>query len=168
MSWQIRPLRPADLDGVLRVQLACYGKGFVEPAEVYRRRIASSAQCSLVAADAGGAVLAYLAAYRSRLHAITPLHGDFAQAGDSDTLYLHDMAVAPAHAGQGMAGALLRAARAQAAAWGPRYSALVAVQGAQAYWERHGYRLHGQLPPEQLQRLRGYGADAVYMVQEYR
>lgn len=161
-------MQPADLAGVLRVQLACYGEGFVEPAEVYRRRIASSAQCSLVAADASGEMLAYLAAYRSRLHSITPLHGDFGVVQAPDTLYLHDVAVHPAHAGQGLAGALLQAAWAQAAAWHPGYSALVAVQGAQAYWERHGYELCQQLPPAQQQRLRGYGDEAVYMVQAYR
>ncbi|GAB2479147.1 N-acetyltransferase [Comamonas humi] len=158
-------MRAADLGGVLRVQLACYGAGFVESAEVYGRRIASGAQCSLVAVDGEGAVLAYLAAYRSRLHAITPLDGDFGVIEAPDTLYLHDMAVGSAHAGQGLAGALLRAAWAAAAAWQPRYSALVAVQGAQAYWARHGYELCQQLPSEQLRRLRSYGADAVYMVQ---
>ena len=167
MGWPIRPMRLADLEGVLRVQRACYGDGFVEPAEVYRRRIVSPVQCSLVVVDAGDVVLAYLAAYRSRLHAITPLCGDFGLIDDPDTLYLHDMAVPPPHAGHGIAGELLQAAHAHAAAWGPRYSALVAVQGAQVYWERHGYQQCSQLPPGQLQRLRGYGPDAVYMVREY-
>ena len=51
--------------------------------------------------------------------------------------------------------------------WTPRYSALVSVQGPQEYWQRKGYALHAALSPENAAALRGYGDDAVYMVQPY-
>ena len=165
-DWQIRPLRLADLDGLMQVQEACYGAQYMESAEVYRARIACAAQCSLVAVQAGS-VLAYLAAYRSSLGSITPLHGEFDGADAPDTLYLHDMAVNPACAGQGLASALLQALWRNAQAWAPRYSALVSVQGSQDYWQRKGYALHAALSPENAAALRGYGDDAVYMVQRY-
>ena len=44
----VRTLVTADLPGLLAVQLACYGAGFVESAEVFVRRLASAANCSLV------------------------------------------------------------------------------------------------------------------------
>ena len=52
-----------------------------------------------------------------------------------------------------------------AASWSPRYSALVSVQGSQDYWQRKGYALYDALAPDNAQALRGYGDDAVYMVQ---
>lgn len=120
------------------MQRVCYGAGFVESAEVFARRLASPVNCSL-ALEREGRVVAYLAAYRSVLGKVTPLHGGFKAAPAPDTLYLHDMAVHPAYAGQGLVRALLAPLLQGARDQGLRHSALVAVQGAQGYWARHGY-----------------------------
>ena len=160
-----RALTAADLPGLLAVQLACYGEGFVENAAVFARRLASPANCSLVV-EREGRVCAYLAAYRSVLHQITPLHGEFEAPPQADTLYLHDLAVLPALAGQGMAQALLQPLWQQAIAQGLRYSALVSVQGSEAYWARQGY---AGLPPGTASGRTGlasYGEGAVYMVRQ--
>ncbi len=158
-----RPLTLDDLPGLLAVQRACYGAGFVEGADVFARRLASPAQCSLVLED-GGLVCAYLAAYDSVLGKVTPLHGDFETAPQPDTLYLHDMAVLPQLAGRGLARALLEPLWHQATARGLRQSALVSVQGSRGYWERQGYVAQPLQDAAQRQRLAGYGADALYMV----
>lgn len=158
-----RALQLHDLTGLLQVQLACYGEGFVESGDVFARRLASPVNCSLVL-ERAGQVCAYLAAYRSALGKVTPLHGDF-ESPDSapDTLYLHDMAVLPACAGQGLAQALLAPLLAQGAAWGLRHTALVSVQGSQGYWERHGYAVQPLADALQRERLASYGEGAVYM-----
>ncbi len=158
----IRTLDPRDLPGLLAVQRACYGEGFVESAEVFARRLASPANCSL-AAEQGGRIVGYLAAYRSLLGKVTPLHGDFEAVDAPDTLYVHDMAVLPACAGQGIARALLAPLLHGARSEGLRHSALVAVQGAQGYWARHGYAPWALHDTAQRQRLVGYGSDAIYM-----
>ena len=159
-----RALQLHDLPGLLQVQLACYGAGFVESAEVFARRLASPANCSLVL-ERAGQVCAYLAAYRSVRGKVTPLHGDFeGPPGAPDTLYLHDMAVLPACAGQGLAQTLLAPLWAQGAAWGLRYTALVSVQGSQGYWEHHGYAVQPLADAQQRERLASYGEGAVYMV----
>ena len=163
----IRPLALADLEGLMQVQEACYGRHYMESAAVYRARIASPMHCSLVAVQ-GGTVLAYLAAYRSALGRVTPIHGAFEDYDDPDTLYLHDMAVSPDCAGQGLASALLDALWRNAYNWAPSHSALVSVQGSQDYWRRKGYALHAGLSDADAAAVRGYGADAVYMVQPYR
>ena len=161
-----RPLQARDLACLLAVQRACYGDGFIEGADVYARRLASPAQCSWVLERDGG-VCAYLAAYRSVRGKVTPLHGDFdagpQEAPAADTLYLHDLAVLPAFTGQGLAQALLQALWAQARADGLAHSALVAVQGSQRFWERHGYAAQPLACGIQRQRLAAYGADAQYM-----
>lgn len=160
----LRALSCADLPGLARVQAACYGADFVEGAEVFARRLQSPANCSLVV-EQGGNVLAYLAAYRSQRAKVTPLHGDFEPVATPDTLYLHDMAVHPDCAGRGLAQQLLAALRAQGA--GLRHSALVAVQGSQAYWQRQGYAEHQLHDALQRQRLASYGMGAVYMLKCY-
>lgn len=158
-----RPLAVADLPGLLQVQRACYGEGFEESHAVFLRRLACPAQCSLALAR-DGRLVAYLAAYRSVRGKVTPLHGDFEPAEAPDTLYLHDMAVSPALAGQGLARVLLQAAWATARSEGLRHSALVSVQGSQGYWARHGYAPAPLQHAVQRQRLATYGEGAVYMV----
>ena len=165
MSVVVRPLALSDLADLLAVQLACYGEGFVESGEVFARRLASPANCSVVL-ERGGTVCAYLAAYRSVRGKVTPLHGDFEPPVGTapDTLYLHDMAVLPALAGRGLARALLEPLWRQAQARGLRQSALVSVQGSQGFWERHGYAAQPLHDAVQRKRLAAYGAGAVYMV----
>lgn len=162
-----RPLTLQDLPGLMVVQRACYGDDFIESAEIYARRLASPVQCSLVLEHAGH-VCAYLAAYDAARGNVTPLHGMFHGAGGTahppDTLYLHDMAVLPERAGQGLAQALLRSIEASAMARGLAHSALVAVQGSQGFWERQGYAVQALEDAHPCQQLAAYGAGAVYMV----
>lgn len=158
-----RPLTAQDLPGLLAVQRACYGDGYIESAAVYARRLASPTQCSVVL-ERAGQLCAYLAAYDSLAGKVTPLHGDFEAADPPDTLYLHDMAVLPALAGQGLARALLAPLWRGAVARGLTRSALVAVQGSQTYWERHGYAVHALRDAVQRQHLAAYGEGAVYML----
>lgn len=158
-------LAPQHLPGLLAVQRACYGDGLIESLDVFARRLASPANCSLVI-EVNGQVLAYLAAYRSLRGKVTPLHGDFdpvAASLKADTLYLHDMAVLPPMAGRGLARALLAAWWAQAGSQGLHHTALVSVQGSQAYWERQGYAVQSLEQATQRTRLASYGTDAVYM-----
>ena len=149
-------LRPADVADVMRVQAACYGAGFLEDAALYARRLSHPAHRSLGLRAASGHLLAYLAAYGSVQGQITPLHGEFAQHPAPDTLYLHDLAVRPDCAGQGLAQALLRAAAVQASECGLKHVALVSVQDTSAFWRRQGFGV-GEPPPG----LDSYGAGAV-------
>jgi len=163
MSVVVRPLALSDLPDLLAVQLACYGEGFVESGEVFARRLASPANCSLVL-EQGGRVCAYLAAYRSVRGKVTPLHGDFEAVAQPDALYLHDMAVLPSCVGQGLARALLTPLWERAQQEGLRHTALVSVQGSQGYWTRHGYAEQVLQDAVQRQRLATYGEGASYMV----
>lgn len=158
----VRPLRPGDLPALMHIQLACYGAEYAESESVFARRLAHPQQCSL-AVERGGALLAYLAAYWSVAGKITPLQGDFAACAAPGVLYLHDMAVHPAHAGQGLAGRLLAPLWAQGRERGIHRSCLVSVQDTQDYWRRHGYEPQPLQDPLQRQLLASYGGHAVYM-----
>ncbi len=158
----VRPLVPQDLVGLLEVQEACYGAGYLESPEVFARRIAHPAQCSLVL-EWQGRVGAYLAAYDSGQGKVTPLHGDFETIAQPDTLYLHDLAVLPELGGHGVAPRLLHVLWAQARARSLQRSALVSVQGTQSFWQHQGYMPWTLSDPVQCERLIAYGRDAVYM-----
>ena len=163
MPIQLRALGAADVNAVLRIQAQCYGDGFAEPGEVFTRRLQSVGHCSW-AAEQGGELVAYLAAYWSRPGAITPLNGDFADYADASVLYLHDMAVSSVAAGQGLAQRLVQAVKTQARARGVQRTALVSVQGSQLYWERQGYKADSVTNAAQQQHLASYGEGALYMV----
>ena len=163
MPIQLRALGAADVNAVLRIQAQCYGDGFAEPGEVFERRLQSVGHCSW-AAEQGGELVAYLAAYWSRPGAITPLNGDFADYADASVLYLHDMAVSSVVAGQGLAQRMVQAVKTQARARGVQRTALVSVQGSQLYWERQGYKADSVTNAAQQQHLASYGEGALYMV----
>ena len=78
------------------------------------------------------------------------------------------MAVLPAWAGQGLARALMERLWRIARAEGLHYSALVSVQGSEAYWARQGYAVHTLADAQQRERLSGYGEGAVYMLADLR
>lgn len=158
----VRPLQHSDLQGLMEIQRACYGAAYAESESVFARRLAHPLHCSL-ALERDGALLGYLAAYWSEAGKVTPLHGDFEPCAAPGVLYLHDMAVHPAHAGQGLAGLLLAPLWAQARERGIHVSCLVSVQGTQDYWRRHGYRPQALLDPRQRLRLTSYGEDALFM-----
>lgn len=161
---RLRPpgrLTAADAPALMQVQAACYAPHLLESAQVYALRLASPVQCSWGVRDAGGALVAYLAAYWSVRGAVTPLHGDFERHAQPDALYLHDMAVRPEWAGRRLAQALLQAAFSDAAVQGIRQAALVSVQGTQGFWQRQGF-----MPADAPPLLRSYGMDAVYMTRE--
>ena len=163
MPIQLRALGVDDVDALLRIQERCYGADFAEPREVFVRRLRTAGHCSWTA-EQGGELVAYLAAYWSRPGAITPLNGDFADYDDASVLYLHDMAVSEAAAGQGLAGRMVQALKAQARARGVQRTALVSVQGSRLYWERQGYAVQSVTNAVQQQHLDSYGDGALYMV----
>ena len=164
----LRPVRAADLDAVLRVQAACYPPSMQEARDVVRARIEAAGSSSFVAVHQDGAaaedILAYVFAYRSRVGAVTPLDAGFEVAPGGDTLYLHDLAVAPSAAGGGLArrlaARLLEQARASRLAW----CALVSVQDSRGFWERLGYRGAACAPGAARAALATYPGPALYMV----
>ncbi|MGF6272506.1 GNAT superfamily N-acetyltransferase [Massilia sp. UYP11] len=142
-SMRIRPLLPADLDAVLRVQAACYPPAMQEAAAVVKARLDAAAATCLAACDAGG-VCGYLFAYPSRLGRVTALGAPFEIAPDADTLYLHDLAVDPRAHGRGLARALvahlLGRGRRLDSSRGLTHAALVSVQDSTRFWSGLGFK----------------------------
>ena len=164
-SRQIRAMRPDDLDAILAVQAACYPPSMREASTVVLARMrAGGASCVL--AEDGEGVCGYLFAYASRLGKVTPLGADFDPAPDADTLYLHDLAVAPRAHGRGLARMLVGHLLAQAKEQGLAASALVSVQDSAAFWMALGFEDAEAASPVARAALATYPEPARYMVRK--
>jgi len=159
----IRPIIADDLPGILAVQQACYGDGFLEPGDALASRWARSPAMCLVALH-GAKVVGYLLSHAWHAWAPPKLHVSLPAADTADVLwFVHDMAIAPAGRGQRLGERLYATACEAAQAQGLRQSRLVAVQGADVFWRRLGYR-PAAIEAEALATLRAiYGADAELM-----
>lgn len=157
----IRPIHPDDLPAVLQVQAACYPPSMQEPAEVVLARM-RSAGASCVVAEDGEGVCGYLFAYPGRLGKLTRLGAEFAPSANPDTLYLHDLSVAPRALGRGLARGLVQHLLAQAR--GLEASALVSVQDTAGFWSALGYQVMEVGCPEARAALASYPGEARYMV----
>jgi ribosomal protein S18 acetylase RimI-like enzyme len=159
-DFTVRTMREDDLAAVLALQALCYPPALQEPAAVVLARLRAAPSTTLVAC-AGEKICAYLFAYPSRLGHITPLDAPFAPAPLPDTLYLHDLAVAPQALGHGLGRRLAQCLLADAAARGLAHAALVSVQDTQRFWEGLGFRAAEGRPPCRV--LAAYPDGALYM-----
>lgn len=159
-SIALRHMRESDLDAVLAVQAAAYPPAMQEAAALLGARLRSAPSTALVAC-LDGAVCAYVFAYPSLLGRVTPLDAPFVPAPAPDTLYLHDLAVAPHALGRGLARRMVARLLARAASDGLRHTALVSVQDSRAFWESLGYREDAGRPP--CTALASYPGAAIYM-----
>jgi GNAT superfamily N-acetyltransferase len=109
-------------------------------------------------------VCGYLFAYPSRMGRVTPLGAGFDTAPDADTLYLHDLALAPRAHGRGLARRLVVHLLEQAERSGMAWSALVSVQDTAGFWRALGYEAAGDPGPDARAALASYPGTAHYMV----
>lgn len=161
-DWTVGLMSEADLAGVLRVQAASYPAHLHESMEVLRLKLVLFPQsCWVVARD--GDVLAYLFAHQ--------WVGDLPPAFDAPLairegcpyFYLHDMAVHPDGRGQGLSLALWLCAKRTASALACAEIRLVAVEGAQRFWQGLGFAEFGNELPGLAEKLQEYGGRAQLM-----
>lgn len=160
---RIRAILLEDLDAVLAVQAACYPPSMQEGAGVVLARIRAAGDSCAVAEDAAG-VCGYLFAYPSLLGKVTPLGAPFVPASMADTLYLHDLGVAPRAHGQGLARRLAAHLLGRALERGLAFSALVSVQDSAGFWTALGYAPREADSLEARAALASYPGAARYMV----
>jgi len=159
MSTSLRPMRPADLDAVLRIQAACYPAAMQEPAAVVLSRMVAAHGTCLVGSHED-IVRGYLFAYPSRIGLVTDLNAPFKVAAQPDTLYLHDLAIEACALGRGLARALVDEALRIARLSGLAHAALVSVQDSARFWHALGWHAVSTYDAG----LHTYPPGALYMV----
>ncbi|WP_115955581.1 GNAT family N-acetyltransferase [Cupriavidus plantarum] len=144
----IRRMTRTDLAGVVAVQAQCYGDGLIESEAALASRIALSPQTCWIALEAenhdhdGARFLGYLLTHPWTAASLPPWNGQLQRDWPEHAplvWFIHDMAVAPAGRGMGIAMRLYEAAHASALEQGWETSRLIAVQSAAPWWRRLGY-----------------------------
>ena len=174
MVARIAPIDAAHLGSVMAVQARAYGAQLLEAPEVLGSKLrAPGGACwgafapEGTGADAAspGRLCAYAISHAVPAGAALALNKvlaeEEARPAPGAWLYVHDIAIDPAWAGTGSAARLLAEVLNAGRRLGLHRAMLVAVQGADAYWARHGF-IAGQAPMP----LRGFGDGAVWMARE--
>lgn len=161
----VRQARVTDINQIDRLQLLCYGPDFYEEAQAFLNKMTQRDNLCWVATDENGELLAYLMCVRATMRhfpCLNSLH--YQQAEQGDTLYLHDMSIAPSARGMGIKYKLLMSVFQQAQTLGLKQAMLVAVQGAQPIWEKQGFVVANAHALGLTHVLATYGKEAVLMV----
>ncbi len=156
----IRPLQSEDLPQMLALQEAVYPPALHESAQVLSSKISMvPAGWASLAATQGERLCAYALGYPWRSTLQPRWNHPLAQHRDCDVLYVHDVAVSKACTGRGIAGRLVSQLLLQGARYRLDRAILIAVEGAQDYWLRHGFVAvdTGQVDP-------AFGSEAVMML----
>ncbi|WP_303784883.1 GNAT family N-acetyltransferase [Azovibrio restrictus] len=153
----LRPMEPADLEQVLAIQAQAYPPELHESAQVFSGKLRQFPGSNWVAQGDEG-LLAYLFAQPALYLHPPSLNDPGTPVTGADALHLHDMAVAPAARGLGLARSLVR----DCLEWGRRqglhWATLIAVGDSPAFWAGQGFAPGNPVTP-----LACYGPKACYM-----
>ena len=138
---------------------------FAEPESIYAERLARCPSGCHVLATAQG-IVGYAISHPWLRASPPPLRQPLgALPAQPDCWYIHDVGVAPGQRG-GTSSAILAHLETIAHEAGLRVMALVAVDGAQGFWQKQGYQ--PAMTPALTHALQCYGDDAVYMEKPLR
>lgn len=157
MPFEIRAIEEADWPQIMQLQQQAYHAITPEREAVLRSKQRLGPRTCWVAIHQRQ-VVGYCLAHP--WHAGPPpcLDREYAPVADPSLLYLHDVVVAPQARGLGVASAFLQCASTQAQAYRLPRLALVAVQDAAGFWQRHHFEPGEQVPDPVI-----YGPTARYL-----
>jgi ribosomal protein S18 acetylase RimI-like enzyme len=160
---QLKPLKSDYMADVLRIQDYCYTEIEPESSESLQAKILASPDTCLIAESSEG-MLGYLIAAPILYPHLPALNAPtFEVSASADTIYIHDLAVASAGRGKGIAKALLSASINAAKRSGLSRACLVAIQNSQKFWQQFGFETVTEPTDELMLKLESYGADAQLM-----
>jgi GNAT superfamily N-acetyltransferase len=156
-----RPMAVGDLAAVEAIA-AIVHPGFFERPEIFAERLRLYPQGARLLTH-GPTALGYVLSHPWRDEAIPALDSLLRELpAGAKNYYLHDLALLPEARGTGAAGRLVADLIAHATTAGFSRMSLVAVNGSQAFWRRHGFSALDV--PDLRQKLSSYEADAAFMV----
>ncbi|MEZ9197537.1 GNAT family N-acetyltransferase [Shewanella sp. 10N.286.54.B9] len=155
---KLRSIEASDWPSILEIQLECYPQIEPESLAVLQSKWLASPQ-SCFSLELNQQVVGYCLAHPWIINNPPTLEQELGSITASDTLYLHDIALSAKAQGKGAGRLILD--RLKLFAVQDKYNSisLVAVQGADRYWQQQGFS------ERKIEKdLSGYPADACYMV----
>ncbi|MGU3400348.1 GNAT family N-acetyltransferase [Brucellaceae bacterium D45D] len=158
-EWRL--MRAHDMAGVMAVA-ALVHPDFYEEEAVFRDRLnLYPAGCFVYADD--DEILGYVISHPWKIDTLPALNSVLGKLPeDTNTYYIHDIALLPAARSGGAASCAITLMAAQAEADGFLTMALVAVNNSGGFWEKKGFVIRDL--PELAEKLKTYSDDARYMV----
>lgn len=148
---------------VLRIQEYCYTEIEPESSQSLQAKIVASPATCLLAESSEGA-LGYLIAVPIIYPNLPALNAPmFELSAGADSLYIHDLAVASAGRGKGVAQALVHAAIDAGRRSGLSKACLVAIQNSQSFWQQFRFETVEEPADALTTKLASYGAGAQLM-----
>ncbi|MCL1092394.1 GNAT family N-acetyltransferase [Shewanella kaireitica] len=155
---RLRNIETSDWPSILEIQLECYPQIEPESLAVLQSKWLASPQ-SCFSLELSQQVVGYCLAHPWIINHPPTLEQELERITASDTLYLHDIALSAKAQGKGAGRLILEQLMQFAKNNGFSNISLIAVQGADRYWQRQGFKVQ-----EIDKDLSDYPADACYMV----
>nr|WP_321270799.1 GNAT family N-acetyltransferase [uncultured Tolumonas sp.] len=156
----IRAITENDWPSILSIQANVYPDITPETETVLRSKMILGPQTCLVITDQQHNVTGYCLAHPWHRHPAS-LHTIYPKSQQAELLYIHDMAIAPLHAGKQIGSQTLKYLQQWAKQQGYKKLSLVSLQQAVGYWQRHGFKPQNYVIDEAQ-----YGAGACYMLKQ--
>jgi ribosomal protein S18 acetylase RimI-like enzyme len=157
---KVQPLHQRNIDDVLRLQKTAYAADFLEDADSFLAKIVASPSTSF-GAWRGDAMVGYLIALPLMIDEGLDLNTSNVPTvpiSEARVMYIHDLAVQPEARSLGVADHLLQRLEDEVRGSVISQWHLVSVQGSQGFWEKRGFEVSPDPPPN------GYGPEAVLML----
>ncbi|NTS78477.1 GNAT family N-acetyltransferase [Catenovulum sp. SM1970] len=154
----ISPIEAKHWNNILEIQHASYQEIGAEKLTVLKSKNEASPDTCFVSLSDTGLVNGYLLAHPWRGLSPPKLFKPLPDIKTSEYLYLHDMAIKPEFKGKGIGRSLALKLFEVAKNKGVNCVNLVAVQGAETFWLRMGFK-----PVKDVNLCSSYGKDAVLM-----
>lgn len=156
---KIREANKHDIHDIMKIQRECYPSDLVEPSEVFVD-IISDGLC--VVAEAYGTMVGFLLAHlspRDHVHLLHQKPMKMPPTEESTCIFIHDCSVSPGFRGKGIGSAMVATLkRKHEEETACKYMQLMAVNGAQSFWEKNGFteRKDIVMAPEVILNYGGY------------
>lgn len=157
----IRPITANDWPAIMAIQAQCYVELTPESLEVMQSKWQTS-PTSCVVFERQGNVLAYALVHPWQRGDAPSLNRELKGPIESNSWYLHDMAISPNAQGMGIGKQLFTYLINQAKTLMLNGIGLVAVQGAQTYWQQQGFKPE-PTSAKLAQSLESYPTGACYL-----
>lgn len=126
--------------GILEIQDEAYHEVDPEELDVLKSKQSVSPETCFVCVSDQGDTLGYLLAHPWNGSKPPKLYEPMFDTENSDSLYLHDMAVSPHSKGQGIGRSMMAKLIEVAELKGVKRITLVAIQGADSFWSLQGFK----------------------------
>lgn len=150
-----------DLAAALAIQAQAYPAFLVESETAFASRL-DAAMPYCLTASSEGEMAGYLLAHGWQRHAPPQLGTPLVDNWPGEILFIHDLAVAACGRGLGVGRKLIDRAFDLAARDGLKEAELVAVEGAESFWQAMGFA-ELVTPPDIAAKLVAYGRRAKWM-----